>query len=105
LKVGANMDTVKSISKTAGSDAASTLFQSATRETLGGSVSTQSTPDVKRVFELRTNIGKRFVIESPLIRITPDKLGFVQVGGFERGVWSPIMTTPYYFDLTTKEAE
>lgn len=96
------MDTVKSIQETARSDAASPLFQSTTREAQGRTASTSGIPEVKRVFELRTNIGKRFVLDTPLIRITPDK-EWVKIESYEDGVWTPVLTTPFYFDLAMKE--
>ena len=98
------MDTVKSTQNSAGSGAAPQLFQSAKRATSGRTALTQCNPEVKKVFEVRIREGKRLFIESPLIRITPDLQGFCKVEAFEKGVWSPVLTTTYYFDLTVKEA-
>jgi len=98
------MGTVKSTQNLAGSGAIPPLFQSATRETLGRTATSQSIPKVKKVFELRIREGKCVVIESPRLRVTPDLQGFNTIEAFEGGVWSPVLTTPYYFDLTTKEA-
>jgi len=69
------------------------------RENSGGSALNVSSQEQKIFFLIRTAEGKRIELDKPIIRITPDHVGFCLVESYDLGVWKKELTTPYTFEV------
>lgn len=56
--------------------------------------------ETDKVYLITTAEGKHHEIQAKTIRVIPDAMGFNTVKALDGGVWEPVFTSPFAFEIT-----